>query len=393
VAAIVLWTRRGKAPVRTVFAVLVAMQLWLSTTWAAGALICWVDGNPTNNIFLALLIITMMWALALMRSVHPAVLACGIAPLMGLLWLRACFGEGEAAMVLAFFTPIFSAYAWFMGMSARDRVDEVLRTRFDLEDMTVALEATRNEAVAKGLEAQAASASKSTFVANMSHELRTPLNAILGFAELIERAAVGPEVSDQYRAYAKDIRESGAHLLSLINDMLDIAKIEAGKMDIERQSIEARSAIDVAVRLVKPRADAKKQTISITVDPGLTVFADGRAFKQVLLNLLSNAVKFSPERGSIAIRCTRIAGGTVAVSVADSGPGIPQDKIKELFRPFSRIDNRYDSSAGGTGLGLALIRGLMAAHGGNVRIENRQLGGLVATVEFPAPEEAKTRAA
>jgi len=334
----------------------------------------------------------MMWALALTRSVHPAMLAAGVLPLMVLLWLRAATAGGEAAQVLTIFAPIVTAYVWFMGMSAGDRVNQVLQARFDLEDMANALEAARNDAVAKGLVAEAASASKSAFVANMSHELRTPLNAILGFAELIERAAVGPEISQQYRNYGHDIRESGAHLLSLINDILDIAKIEAGKMEIERQLIDARTAIDVAVRLIAPRADAKRQTISVTVDPGLRVFADNRAFKQVLLNLLSNAVKFSPERGAIGVRCTRLADGAVTVSVADSGPGIPAEKIKELFRPFSRIDNRYDSSAGGTGLGLALIRGLMAAHSGDVRIENRSLGGLVATLEFPA-EESRTRAA
>jgi two-component system, cell cycle sensor histidine kinase PleC len=392
VGFVLWWAKRTKAPVRTLFAVLLALQVWISTTWAAGAAVCWIDGNTTNNIFLALLVMSMMWALAITRSVHPMMLGAGLLPLMFLLWLRAATASGEAALVLTIFAPIVAAYAWFMGMSAGDRVNQVLQARFDLEDMTGALEVARNDAVTKGLIAEAASASKSAFVANMSHELRTPLNAILGFSELIERAAVGPEISQQYRNYGRDIRESGAHLLSLINDILDIAKIEAGKMEIERQLIDARTAIDVAVRLITPRADAKRQTVTVTVDPSLHVFADGRAFKQVLLNLLSNAVKFSPERGMISVRCTRLADDAVAVAVSDSGPGIPAEKIKDLFHPFSRVDNRYDGSAGGTGLGLALIRGLMAAHGGAVRVENRSLGGLVATLEFPGREQ-RTQAA
>jgi two-component system cell cycle sensor histidine kinase PleC len=261
----------------------------------------------------------------------------------------------------------------------------MLSARFGLEDMAKDLEDARNEALVRTQDAEAASASKSAFVANMSHELRTPLNAILGFAELIEREAVGGEVPAQYRAYASDIRESGAHLLSLINDMLDVAKIEAGRMDVDRQLLDAPSAVEAAVRLIAQRAEAKGQTIAVDVDAKAALFADERAFKQILLNLLSNAVKFSPAGGAVAVSCRQQADGAVSVAISDQGPGIPPDKIKQLFRPFSRVDNRYDRNANGTGLGLALVRGLVALHGGKVWLENKAEGGLVATVEFPPP--------
>lgn len=373
----------GQNPKR-VLLVLLALQVWVSSSWGAGVLLCWEDGNSTNNTFLALLIIAMMWALALTRSILPALLAAGIVPLTLMFWLRASFASGEAADVFMFFTPIFAAYAWFMGSSARDRVNQVLRSRFELEDVSAALESARSEAVAKSAEAEAASASKSAFVANMSHELRTPLNAILGFAEIIESEAVGPEVSQQYRTYARDIRESGQHLLSLINDMLDVAKIEAGKMDLDRQPIDARQVIDGAVRLIAHRAEQKQQVISVDIEAAAVPYADERAFKQITLNLLSNAVKFSPQQGVIGVRINRTPSGSIKLSVDDSGPGIPEDKTKQLFRPFSRVDNRYDRSANGTGLGLALVRGLVALHGGSVWLENKPSGGLVATVEFPA---------
>jgi two-component system, cell cycle sensor histidine kinase PleC len=273
-----------------------------------------------------------------------------------------------------------------MGVSSRDRVDQLLDTRFALEDTAAALEVSRADAVAKAQQVEAASASKSAFVANMSHELRTPLNAILGFAEIIETAAVGSDISKQYRGYGCDIRESGNYLLSLINDMLDIAKIEAGKMELDRQYLDGKSVVDSALRLVAHRAEAKSQTIATEVDPKLTPFADERALKQILVNLLSNAVKFSPGGGTIDVVCKPAQGGGLYLTVGDSGPGIPNEKIAQLFRPFERVDNTYQNGHAGTGLGLALVHGLVMLHGGNVWVENKPQGGLLAHVELPGRE-------
>jgi two-component system, cell cycle sensor histidine kinase PleC len=388
------WARTAAPSPRRAMTVLLILQVWVSTSWGGGVLMCWDEGNPVNNVFLALLVIAMIWALAFTRSIHPALLFAGIAPLASMFWLRAIVGAGEAAQVFTVFTPVFAAYAWFMGASARDRVNEVLRSRFAIEDMAQALEAAKNEAVAKGAEAEAASASKSAFVANMSHELRTPLNAILGFAEIIESASMGPEVSRQYRDYAGDIRDSGAHLLSLINDMLDVAKIESGRMELDRQVLDAAHVLDAAVRLVAQKTEAKGQTVSVAVEPGVRPYADERAFKQIVLNLLSNATKFSPGGSIISVRCVEGAGGSARIVFEDAGPGIPADKLKHLFKPFSQIDNRYDRNAGGTGLGLSLVRGLVALHGGRVWVENKSVGtGLIANVEFPPREVSNAQAA
>jgi two-component system cell cycle sensor histidine kinase PleC len=392
VGLVLLWAKRTDPAPQHLFHVLLVLQVWLSLTWGAGALACWVDGNTTNNAFLALLVIGMAWALAITRSVHPMLFAFGVMPMMTMFWLRATFSPGEAGQVFMFFVPIFVAYVWFVGATARARVDQMLAAKFDFEDMAAALETARNEAVTKTIEAEAASASKSAFVANMSHELRTPLNAILGFAEIIESEAIGGEVPAQYRAYAGDIRESGAHLLSLINDMLDVAKIEAGRMEIDRQLLDTAASIDAAVRLISQRADAKHQTIAVDVDPRVRLYADERACKQILLNLLSNAVKFSPDGSKLSIACKREPNGATRLTVEDQGPGIPDDKIKQLFRPFSRVDNRYDRNTGGTGLGLALVRGLIALHGGKVWLENKPEGGLIAAVEFPG-SNARAQAA
>lgn len=384
--AFYLWAQRPEAKVRQVFAVFLVFQCWVSMTWGTGVLLSWEEGNSTNNTFLALLFIGMTWALAMTRSVHLLLLAMGTIPMIAMFWWRALTGSSEAAEVFAIFTPVFTAYAWFMSTSARDRVNQLLQTRFDLEDMAQALETARAEAVAKTAEAEAASASKSAFVANMSHELRTPLNAILGFAEMIEVAAVGPDISPQYRGYGHDIRESGAYLLSLINDMLDVAKIEAGKMDLDRQYLDGKSVIESALRLVAHRAEQKSQTIAADIGAKIAPFADERAFKQIIVNLLSNAVKFSPERGRIDVVCKPAKGGGIHMTIGDSGPGIPEHMIAQLFKPFERVDNSYQSGNGGTGLGLALVRGLVNLHGGRVWVENKKTGGLIAHVELPGRE-------
>jgi two-component system cell cycle sensor histidine kinase PleC len=168
--------------------------------------------------------------------------------------------------------------------------------------------------------------------------------------------------------------------------MLDVAKIEAGRMELDCQYLDGHNIVDAAVRLVAHRADEKSLTIETRIDPGVTPFADERAFKQILVNLLSNAVKFSPVGGAVEIACVAMRDGGVRLTVGDTGPGIPEDKINLLFRPFERVDNSYGNGTGGTGLGLALVRGLVNLHAGRVWVENKKTGGLSAHAEFPGRE-------
>jgi len=218
----------------------------------------------------------------------------------------------------------------------------------------------------------------------MSHELRTPLNAILGFSDIIARQALGPRETARYCEYAADINTAGAHLLSLINDLLDVAKIEAGRMEIDPQPLEAAEVFAEIERLVAPRAQARGHVVAYDVDSALPrVLADERAFKQIVLNLLSNAVKFTPDRGQIAVTFRRAAEGGLLLKVEDNGPGIAPEKLETVFKPFSQIDNRYGRQAGGTGLGLALVKGLVELHGGRCWIESTLGRGTMVFVYFP----------
>jgi len=236
------------------------------------------------------------------------------------------------------------------------------------------------------IKAEGANRAKSEFLANMSHELRTPLNAINGFSEMMASEMYGPLGDGRYREYARDILSSGQHLLALINDILDMSKIEAGKMHLRFEPVSLEEVADGAARLVRGRAEASG--ISLTLDfPVLPeVEADYRAIKQVLLNLLSNAIKYTPSGGSIVITAmprTSPTGGQVAVSVRDTGIGIPKDDLARLARPFEQVDSHLVRTTAGTGLGLALTKSLVEMHRGELMLESTPGEGT--TVSFLLP--------
>ncbi|PKQ00562.1 MAG: hypothetical protein CVT73_24630, partial [Alphaproteobacteria bacterium HGW-Alphaproteobacteria-12] len=224
--------------------------------------------------------------------------------------------------------------------------------------------------------------SKSEFLANMSHELRTPLNAIIGFSEIMGSGLFGELGSPKYKEYATDIHASGTHLLELINDILDMSKIEAGRMTLEAQPLDVAEVTEESLRLVSGRADLAKVTIENELPQLPAVNADKRAVKQVLLNLLSNAVKFTPPGGSIHLK-----GGTkdgfVSIAVEDTGIGIPASAMPKIGRPFEQVESQHSKKHKGTGLGLALSRSLVELHGGTLTLESTE--GVGTTVSFTLP--------
>src|SRR5262249_19177083 len=178
--------------------------------------------------------------------------------------------------------------------------------------------------------------------------------AILGFSEIIAKECFGSAGSPRYAEYAADIHSSGAHLLSLINDLLDVAKIEAGRMEIEPCELDVERCFDTALKIIGAKARERRQELVIEIDPSAPrLFADERALKQILINLVSNAVKFSPEGGRIGVLASRARCGSFQIMVEDNGPGIPREKLDRIFKPFSQVDKRYDRQGGGQGLCLA----------------------------------------
>src|SRR5215468_1208857 len=235
--------------------------------------------------------------------------------------------------------------------------------------------------------AEEANQAKSKFLANMSHELRTPLNAIIGFSEIMESGMFGPLGSDKYREYCRDIHQSGQYLLDVINDILDMSKIEAGRIRLDAEPIELESFLNDAMRVVSGRANDKRLKLIARIGAGIRLTADHRLLKQIILNLLSNAVKFTPEGGRVTIRA-RATSGWVSVSIADTGIGIPEDALARLGRPFEQVESQLTKSHQGSGLGLAIAKSLTELHHGAMRIRSTPGIGTMVLLRLPISRTA-----
>ncbi len=233
-----------------------------------------------------------------------------------------------------------------------------------------------------------ANRSRDEFLANMSHELRTPLNAVIGFSELLEAGIYGA-LSEKQADSVHSIHSSAQHLLRIINDILDISKLEAGKTELNEEEIDVRDVIASCITLMQPRADESHLKLKVREQSTIhRIYVDERRIKQVLLNLLSNAVKFTPFGGSIEVLIRFLPSGACAISVVDTGVGIPEDKIEICLTPFGQVDSGLDRQFEGTGLGLPLARSLMEAHGGTLDLTSIVGIGTTAVIEFP-PERTR----
>ncbi len=230
--------------------------------------------------------------------------------------------------------------------------------------------------------AEAANRSKSEFLANMSHELRTPLNAVIGFSEIMSQEMFGPIGTPKYVEYAVDIRRSGQFLLDVINDILDMSKIEAGRVELELSQVELTTMMEEVLRLVGPRAAEGGIVLKANTKKSGPFTADRRALKQVFINLISNAIKFTPEGGSVTIK-SGVNDMHISVQIIDTGIGIPQRDIEKLGRPFEQVENQFTKSKGGSGLGLAISKSLVALHGGTLEIASKEGVGTTVTVRLP----------
>ncbi len=373
-----------------------AMTLVLAVVWCGLVISMYHTEIVANRLFVVLILACTLGSLSIMVAMHTAaavgavsVISCSLLAVMTNNML-----SGRLTLL-----PIGITYIVLVVNQARGihgRFERTKRLELERETLIAELRNANRESLAAEERANAANRAKSEFLANMSHELRTPLNAIIGFSEIMEGQMFGALGHSRYREYSGLIHNAGSHLLGLINDVLDMSKIEAGKLELTPEEFDLNRVIGEIVALMNERASETRLEIVVEVPARpLVLFADRRAVSQILLNLLSNAIKFTLPGGRITIRANS-NGGSMTLSVEDTGVGIPADDLPRLGQPFVQVHNQAGiPQQTGTGLGLALVAALAKQHGGSMRIESEENIGTTVTVEIPvrvAPAAASTTA-
>jgi two-component system cell cycle sensor histidine kinase PleC len=275
----------------------------------------------------------------------------------------------------------------------RATVIDLKRSQTTLEQQAIELADLAQKYSEEKTRAEEANQTKSKFLANMSHELRTPLNAIIGFSEIMESGMFGTLGSEKYQEYCHDILTSGQYLLEVINDILDMSKIEAGRMKLDMEKLDLTKTLAESLRVVSGRADNKNLVLDTDIEGPISVVADRRAIKQILVNLLSNAVKFTPDGGKVLVR-SRLLNDSIVLMIADTGIGIAPQSLRRLGRPFEQVESQLSKTYHGSGLGLAIAKSLTHLHGGSMKLRSRLGTGTVVCVSLPRdPRQAEPQIA
>ena len=356
--------------------------------WSTLAPLFWVHGDSFNQVLVILILACTLAGDTALMSASPPLSTTG-SVVYGAAIVALPLSEGGAIYnTLALVALCYMLYMYYLSRQVHNTARSMLQLRYDKNDLIEALERSKHESDIARLRAEAASRSKSEFMANMSHESRTPLNAIIGFSEMINSGGFAHKTEE----YSRLIRDSGHHLLTLINDILDLAKIEAGRMTLHESDLDVRVLVSDCLTLMAGRAQAGGITLhsDVSVDcPKLR--ADERALKQILLNLVSNAVKFTPPEGKVTVSANMQADGALAITVMDNGMGIAEADLKRVFENFGQGRHDVVTADKGTGLGLPIVKGLVEAHGGRVTLQSAVGEGTRVTIYMPEARVIKTQ--
>jgi two-component system cell cycle sensor histidine kinase PleC len=336
------------------------------------------------RLFLLFVVIMVTAVTAMLAETVPLAVIFGLAPISLRFMGLAIVHDNLPNVALA----VMAAGAQLFFLLFSNRLHETtlgsLKLRAEKEALLLEVQEAKANSDEARRRAEEANVAKSHFLATMSHELRTPLNAILGFSEVMKGEVFGPHANPAYRDYANDIHSSGHHLLTLINEILDLSRIEAGRYDLREEAISIAHIIDDAKHMLALRGKAKSQTVNAKIESNLPrVWADERATRQIVLNILSNAIKFTPPGGEILIKAGWTVGSGQYISIRDSGPGIPEDEIPLVLSSFGRGSLAIKTAEQGSGLGLPIVKGLIDLHGGTFTLKSKPREGTEVIVTFP----------
>jgi two-component system, cell cycle sensor histidine kinase PleC len=364
--------------------------------------VCWgaipfllilADGGEAKLFAMSALLLagalTVMLTASLPRAVYAGLIPIAISIAISV-WTR------HDADMMTMAGMAFAAQLFFLVIAHRLYTSAVtdISFRAEKDSLIVELENARANSDEARRKAEEANLAKSRFLATMSHELRTPLNAIMGFSEVMKNEVFGGHAHASYKEYSGDIHSSGQHLLNLINEILDLSRIEAGKYELNEEALNLAHLVDDCRHMLALRANSKGQVIKDTIDPELPrLWADERAVRQIVLNILSNAIKFTPQGGEIIIKAGWTSTGGQYVSVIDTGPGIPEEEIPTVLASFGRGSLAIKTAEQGSGLGLPIVKGLVDLHGGGFTFKSKLRVGTEVTITFPAARVMDTLAA
>ncbi|ALK08644.1 sensor histidine kinase [Blastochloris viridis] len=373
------------ARVRRVRVVLTAFDFLFGLSWVLHVTQLHASGAPGAGEFslFALLLITTV--LIMLSAGLPSAAIAGTLPItVALVAIYLASGRTQD-YVLAGIAAAGQFYYYILARHIHANALAMLEARTEKEALIGELEQAMARSDEAARRAEAASLSKSRFLAQMSHELRTPLNAILGFSEVMKSEVLGPHQVPTYKEYSSDIHNSGQHLLNLINEILDLSRIEAGRYQLNEESVPLVGVAEDCVHLMAMRAKTRGITLIELYETNLPpLWADERALRQIVLNLLSNAIKFTPQGGEIVIKIGWTASGGQYLAVKDNGPGIPENELSVVLSSFGQGSNAIKSAEQGAGLGLPIVQNLVDLHGGTFNLASEVREGTEVLVTFPA---------
>ena len=364
---------------------LLLAEMFGGIIWAGFALIGFGTPDSTSHVFIfasliVVLAIRMTFASAVMPILYVGTIPMTIAVVSRLAVMGHPFYWAMASMAVG-----VHIYFIFLAKGLNSTALAMLEFRAEKDALIAELESEKTISDEARRRAEAANVAKSRFLATMSHELRTPLNAILGFSEVMKGEILGSMKNDTYKEYASNIHDSGRHLLHLINEILDLSRIEAGRYELNEQPVRLTDVAEDCYRLLKLRAESKGLVIVLDFEERLPqIWVDERAMRQICLNLLSNALKFTPKGGRITMRVAASPESGQLLSVKDTGPGIPKDEIPKVLQAFGQGSLAHQTNEGGTGLGLPIVQNLVELHGGVFELKSELRKGTEALVLLPS---------